>query len=141
MDILIIDGQGGGMGKALIERLRLRLPEAHLIAAGTNAMATASMLKAGAHIGATGENAICVNAARADVIIGPIGIVLADAMFGELTPAMARSVAQSDALRVLIPVSRCHTLVAGVEEKTAGRYLDDAVELVIRHSESQKARL
>jgi hypothetical protein len=140
LEILIIDGQGGGIGKALIERLRLRMPEAYLIAAGTNAMATAAMLKAGAHIGATGENAICVNAARADVIIGPIGIVLADAMCGELTPAMARSVGQSNALRILIPVSRCHTVVAGVEEKSAGRYLDDAVEIAVRHSESQKAQ-
>ena len=90
MEILVIDGQGGGMGKALIERMRLRLPDVRIVAAGTNAMATAAMLKAGAHIGATGENAICVNAAKADIIIGPIGIVLADSMFGELTPAMAQ---------------------------------------------------
>jgi hypothetical protein len=138
VEILVIDGQGGGMGKALIERLRLRLPDVHIVAAGTNAMATAAMLKAGAHVGATGENAICVNAAKADIIIGPIGIVLADSMFGELTPAMARAVGQSGALRVLIPVSRCCTIVAGVEEKPAGRYLDDAVEMAVLHSAGGK---
>ena len=138
MELLVIDGQGGGMGKALIERLRLRLPDVRIVAAGTNAMATAAMLKAGAHIGATGENAICVNAAKADIIIGPIGIVLADSMFGELTPAMARAVGQSDALRILIPVSRCRTVVAGIEEKPAGRYLDDAVDIAVLHAGGKK---
>jgi hypothetical protein len=130
MVVLVIDGQGGGIGKNLVEQLRVRLPDVYIIAAGTNALATAAMLRAGANIGATGENAIVYNCRGADIIVGPMGIVLADAMLGELTPAMACAVGQSRAQRVLIPVNRCQTVIAGLEVKTASRYIEDAVEAV-----------
>ena len=132
MDILVIDGQGGGIGKGLIERLRSRLPSVNIVAAGTNALATSAMLKAGANVGATGENAVIYNCRSADIICGPIGIIMANAMYGELTPAIAQAVGESRAQRVLIPVSLSHTWVAGVEEKSATRYLDDAAEIVTR---------
>jgi hypothetical protein len=130
MVVFVIDGQGGGIGKNLVEQLRVRLPDVYIIAAGTNALATAAMLRAGANIGATGENAIVYNCRGADIIVGPMGIVLADAMLGELTPAMACAVGQSRAQRVLVPVNRCQTVIAGLEVKTASRYIEDAVEAV-----------
>ncbi|MEG1774398.1 MAG: DUF3842 family protein [Oscillospiraceae bacterium] len=133
MELLIIDGQGGGIGRGLVERLRARFGSGlRIIAVGTNALATSAMLRAGADVGATGENAICYNCARAGLIAGPIGLVIANSMFGELTPAMARAVGESPAQRILIPVSRCRTWVAGVQELPSARYLDDAVERIAR---------
>lgn len=130
MKILIIDGQGGGIGRALTERLRARLPEAEILAVGANAAATAAMLRAGADVGATGENAVRVCCRDADVIAGPIGIVLADAMMGEITAAMAASVATARAKRVLIPVQRCATVIAGAENLPLQRLLEDAVDRI-----------
>lgn len=131
--VLVIDGQGGGCGKALIERLRQRLPEGcRVLAVGTNSMATSAMLRAGAAAGATGENAVILNAAQADVIAGPIGIVLANSLMGEVSPAIAAAVASSAARRVLIPMSNCSTFVAGVGDYPLGRYIDDAAEQVFR---------
>ena len=109
MEILVIDGQGGGLGRQLVAAVKKAVPQAVVTAIGANAM-----LKAGASRAATGENAVVVGCRRADVILGPIGIVLADALLGEITPAMAQAVAQSDARRILIPANRCDTLVVGV---------------------------
>jgi hypothetical protein len=131
MDILIIDGQGGNLGRMLTRRLREALPQADIVAVGTNSTATENMLKGGADRAATGENAVVVNARRARVITGPLGIVIADALMGEVTPAMAMAVGTSDAVRVLIPMNRCDTLVAGVAEKPMGELMEDAVRRIV----------
>ncbi len=114
MNILIIDAQGGGIGKQVILAVKQNILDAVITAVGTNTTATSMMLKAGADYGATGENAVIVGTRKADVIIGPIGIIVADSMFGEITPAMATAVGQSDAKRILIPVSHCDNIVVGV---------------------------
>lgn len=130
-NIVIIDGQGGGFGRALIEKLCQQRPDGcRIIAVGTNATATAAMMKAGADVGATGENPVVVNSATADIIAGPMGIVLANSMLGEFTTAMAAAVAGSTAQRVLIPVTRCSTFVAGVAEKPLTQYIADAAVLI-----------
>ena len=131
MDILIIDGQGGNLGKLLTKRLREAVPRADITVVGTNSTATENMLKGGADRAATSENAVVVNARRAKVIAGPLGIVIADALLGEVTPAMAKAVGQSDAVRVLLPMNRCETLVAGVEEKPMGELVEDAVRKIV----------
>ena len=131
MDILVIDGQGGNLGRMLTRRLREALPQADIVAVGTNSTATENMLKGGADRAATGENAVVVNARRARVITGPLGIVIADALMGEVTPAMAMAVGTSDAVRVLIPMNRCDTLVAGVAEKPMGELMEDAVRRIV----------
>jgi len=115
MTILIIDGQGGGLGRQLVEKCMVsKAPGDTVIAVGTNAIATANMLKASPDEAATGENAIVVCARKADVICGPVGIVIADAMNGEVTPKAARAVGQSGARRILIPVNRCDTTIVGI---------------------------
>ena len=138
MQIVVIDGQGGGIGKNLVERLRAELPETQIVAVGANSIATSAMLKAGANVGATGENAVQYNVRTADVVAGPIGILVANAMWGEITPAMAAAVSASPAQKVLIPVEQCRVLVAGVVEKALSRYIEDAVE-VIRSYQSTPA--
>ena len=128
MNILIIDAQGGGVGRQLVIAIRARFPDADITAVGTNAAATSAMMKAGASRAATGENAVVVCSRRADVIVGAIGIVIADAMLGEITPRMASAVAQSGAKRVLLPVSHCDNIVAGVAGQTVARLVDAAVQ-------------
>lgn len=113
--LVIIDGQGGGVGRALIENLKKARPNCEITAIGTNAIATAAMLRAGADRGATGENAVKVCCARADIIAGPIGILMANAMLGEITPEMAAAVGMSEAQKVLVPSARCGVHVAGQE--------------------------
>ncbi len=131
MEILIIDGQGGNLGRQLVKRLKEAAPQADVTAVGTNSTATENMLKGGADRAATGENAVIVNARRAKIIAGPLGIVMADALLGEVTPAMAAAVGSSDAVRVLIPMNRCDTLVAGVGEKAMGELLEDGVKKIL----------
>ena len=128
MKILIIDAQGGGIGKQLIGEIKKNIPGADITAVGTNTVATSAMLKAGADRAATGENAVVVNSRRADVIIGPIGIVIADAMLGEITPKMANAVAQSDAKRILIPVNHCDNIVVGVADLNIGKLIQAVIE-------------
>lgn len=105
MNILVIDGQGGGIGKLLVSGIKSEYPDFFVTAVGANSIATSAMLKAGADAAATGENAVCVGCRKADVIAGPVGIVIADALLGEITPKMATAIGQSDAKRVLVPVN------------------------------------
>ncbi|MGI6005675.1 MAG: DUF3842 family protein [Christensenellales bacterium] len=134
MQIVIVDGQGGGIGSRLIERLKKTLREdVRIVALGTNATATAAMMAAGASAGACGENAIVVNAAKADVIAGPIGIILADAMMGELTERMASAISRSGAPKILVPVGRCGISIAGAQNMVLDKALDEAVQLIVRH--------
>lgn len=128
MKITVIDGQGGKMGRLLIENIKAARPQAEITAVGTNSMATAAMLKACPAHGATGENAVIVACRSAEVIIGPIGIVIADALYGEITPAMALAVGQSSARKILIPISKCNNYVAGVEDKSAAELIKAAVD-------------
>lgn len=133
MHILIIDGQGGGLGKALTEQCLKRFPAADLICVGTNSAATAAMLRAGAKRAATGENAVVVACRTADVILGPLGIVIADALLGEITPAMALAVGQSGAERILLPVSASCLQVAGVNTQNVSELVADAMERLEKH--------
>ena len=128
MTVLVIDAQGGGIGKQLVTALRQELPEARILAVGTNTAATAAMLKAGAHEAATGENSVVVASQEADVIVGPVGIVIADSLLGEVTPKMALAVAQSRARRVLIPFDHCNNVIVGVRDYSPASLLRAAVE-------------
>ena len=130
MKTVIIDGQGGKMGKMLVEQLKKSLPSLELIAIGTNSIATAAMMKAGADHGATGENPAVVVSSDADIIIGPIGIVIADSMLGEVTPAMAKAIGQSKAEKILIPVNKCNNHIVSSQDFSLSEYIKLAVELV-----------
>lgn len=124
--ILIIDGQGGMLGKQLVEAVKKTLPDAEITAVGTNSIATSNMLKAGAHQGATGENAALVAVRRADVIAGPLGMVIADSLMGEITPAMAAAVGRSDAVKVLLPVNKCNHIVIGAGDHAISELISEA---------------
>lgn len=132
MKIVIIDGQGGKMGQSVIAQLKKSFPKLPVIAIGTNSIATSAMLKAGADAGATGENPVLVASRDADVIIGPIGIVIADSLLGEITPAMAEAIGQSRAYKILIPVNRCNHYVVGCEDLSLTEY----IALVIKQVEN-----
>ena len=136
MHILVIDGQGGGIGKQLVEEIRKALPEALITAAGTNSIATSAMIKAGADNGATGENAVIVGCRNADIIAGPMGIVIADSLLGEITPAMAAAVGQSPALRILLPVNRCKNLIIGIADMDIATMIKKAVEEIKKAAQS-----
>ena len=127
MNLLVIDGQGGQLGSQIIKAVRNRYNDIHIISVGTNATATASMIKAGANQGATGENPVIVASRKADVIIGPVGIVIADSLLGEITPKMAVAVGQSNATKILIPINKCENLVAGVPNLTTTALIDDTL--------------
>ena len=127
MKVIVMDAQGGGMGRLLVEGLKRALPEQLVIAVGTNALATSAMLRAGADQGATGENAVVVCAAQADLILAPIGMVLCDAMLGEVTAAMACAVGKSPAHKILVPVSRCQTTIAGAAKLPMAEAVERAV--------------
>jgi len=128
MRVLIVDGQGGRLGKQLVKEVLERFPQVELMAVGTNSMATEQMLKAGAQRAATGENAVVVACRKADVILGPMGIVIADALMGEVTPEMAKAVGQSEGVRILLPSDKCSTLVAGVADTGMTALIRDAMD-------------
>lgn len=126
--IVVIDGQGGGLGKQIIEGIRNSGMDFEIAAVGTNSIASASMLKAGADYTATGDNAVAVNCRNADIIIGPIGIVIADSLFGEISPAMAVAVGQSKAKKLLIPINLCDNIVIGINDLSTNRMIQNVLE-------------
>ena len=130
MKVVVIDGQSGRMGQLFIERAKSASLPCQIMAVGTNAIATSAMLKAGADNGATGENPVVVACRTADIIVGPIGILAADSLMGEISPAMAVAVGQSPARKLLLPVNQCNNIVAGVPNLSLGKLMDEAVELL-----------
>ena len=130
MKILVIDGMGGGIGKAIVERLVREKRDYSILAAGTNAIATSAMHKAGADQAASGENAIVYNCSRVDVIIGSFGIVLANSMLGEITPPIAEAISSSEAVKILIPTSKCNAHIVGLRELPTAHYIDEIPEII-----------
>ena len=130
MKVVVIDGQSGRMGQLFIERAKSASLPCQIMAVGTKAIATSAMLKAGADNGATGENPVLVACRTADIIVGPIGILAADSLMGEISPAMAVAVGQSPARKLLLPVNQCNNIVAGVPNLSLGKLMDEAVELL-----------
>lgn len=130
MKVVVIDGQSGRMGQLFIERAKSASLSCQIMAVGTNAIATSAMLKAGADNGATGENPVLVACRTADIIVGPIGILAADSLMGEISPAMAVAVGQSPARKLLLPVNQCNNIVVGVPNLSLGKLMDEAVELL-----------
>ena len=132
MKIIIIDGMGGGIGKSIIEHIKSEIAEAEIIAVGTNSIATAAMLKAGANNGATGENAVIFNCSSADYIIGVIGIIIANSMYGEVSPKMAEAVSSSSAHKILIPYDKCNVTVLGLEDKPLQSYIGEINKILTK---------
>ena len=130
MNILVMDAQGGGIGKQVVTAVRTRFPDVTITAVGTNAAATTAMLRAGADEGATGENAAVVCCRRADVIIGPVGIVIADALLGEVTPQMAAAVGSSPVRKILLPVNKCNNIIVGTADKSTSDLIAEAIRRV-----------
>ena len=127
MNIVVIDGQGGRMGAQLIEGVRAAGLNCDITAIGANVLATSAMLKAGANRGATGENPVIVACRSAEVIVGPIGILAADSLLGEITPAMAAAVGQSSAVKLLLPVNQCKNIVVGTQQMTMAQLVSETV--------------
>ena len=127
MKILVVDGQGGGIGRQLVAAIKREVAGAAVLAVGTSEAATSVMVKAGADEAATGENAVAVACRKADIIVGPLGIVIADSLFGEITAKMAVSIARSRAKRVLIPFNNCDNIVAGVSGFNTGSLINSAI--------------
>ncbi|MBQ9180062.1 MAG: DUF3842 family protein [Firmicutes bacterium] len=137
MQIAVVDGQGGGIGRSIVEKLKAELPEdVRILALGTNAVATGQMLKAGADDGATGENAIVHNMQHVDIVVGVIGILAANSMMGEMSPAMALAIGGSHTYKVLLPINRCHIEVAGVPDQPLTKHIEAAVSAVLKYIDS-----
>lgn len=137
MKIVIVDGQGGRLGKLLVEGVKARLPQAQVYALGTNSIATATMLKAGADFGATGENPVIRGVMDADAVLGPVGIVVAHAILGEVTPALAEAVGGCRARKFLVPMNSCGVVVAGVKDQPLPAYVAQAMEEMARELEGK----
>ena len=138
MIVMVVDGQGGRLGASLTEKIKKACPKAEVLAIGTNSAATAAMLKAGADEGATGENPVRVASARADVITGPVGIIMVDSLLGEVTAKMAESITAAGAKKVLIPMNKCNTLIAGINGETVSDLTEDAVKKICRLAAEEK---
>ena len=128
--VVVVDGQGGGMGRGLVESIKKKWPKLHVRAVGTNSLATSAMLRAGADDGATGENAVAFNAARADMILGPVGILTPNGLLGEVTPRMAEAVGGSRAVKILLPSQRCSIRLAVGPSQPMQVYLQEALRLL-----------
>ena len=130
MRIVVIDGQGGNIGRQLVKDIKGSFPDVTLRAVGTNSAATENMLKGGADEAATGENALVVACRQADIIVGPIGIAIPDALLGEVTVRMSQAVGSSDAAKILIPLNRCDVFIPGTSDKSTGELLKQAMDLI-----------
>lgn len=128
--VVVVDGQGGGMGRGLVESIKKKWPKLHVRAVGTNSLATSAMLRAGADDGATGENAVVFNARQADLLLGPIGILTPNGLLGEVSPAMAGAVGASEAVKILLPSQRCSIRLAAGDPQPLKFYLDQALRLL-----------
>ena len=137
MNILIIDGMGGGIGKSIIEHIKSEFADAVITAVGTNSIATSAMLKAGADYGATGENAVVFNCTKADLIIGVTGIVFANAMHGEISPKMAEAVSSSPAHKILLPVDKCNVTIVGIDNKPIQSYINE-IAVILKTKAKEK---
>lgn len=131
LHVVVVDAQGGGLGASIVKKLVDRCGDRiRLTAVGTNVAATTAMKKSGAHECATGENAVCFNARSADIVVGGLGIIAASGMLGEITPRMARAIAESPAKKVLIPISRCNFVIPGTADMPAKELIDLACQAV-----------
>jgi len=138
MRIAVVDGQGGGIGRGIVEKIKAALPNVEVLALGTNSVATGQMLRAGADDGATGENAIVHNMKYVDVVVGVIAIINANSMMGELSPEMACAIGESRAYKVLLPINRCNIYVVSVEDASLGVHIDNAVNAIKEYVLSQE---
>lgn len=138
LKIAIIDGQGGGIGKRLIEKIRKINPPFELIALGTNSLATSGMIRSGANKGATGENPIVINSDNVDVIMGPMAIVIPNSIMGEITPKIAYAIGNSKALKILIPINKCNVEIAGTKNENMNDLLDYAVNELLEYYNAMK---
>jgi hypothetical protein len=138
LKIAVVDGQGGGIGRLMVEKLRQEMgPACYIIGLGTNAIATSMMLKAGANEGASGENALVYSASRVDVIVGSIAIIAANSYSGELTPRMSEAIASAEAVKILIPLNRCGIEISGVVDDPLPVQVDYLVNQVKKFYEKQ----
>lgn len=139
LKVAVIDGQGGGIGRNLMEKIRkVASGKFELIALGTNSLATSAMIRAGADVGATGENPIVINSEKVDVIMGPLAIVISNSIMGEITPKIAYAVGNSPALKILIPLNKCNVEIAGTENKNISELLDSAVNELLAYYNAMK---
>ncbi len=131
MIIMVVDGMGGGIGAQLVTQLAAQLGNrVEVVALGTNSLATNNMMRSGAARGATGENAVVVSVRKADIVVGPVGVVIPNAMMGEITPKIAEAVAGCDARKILLPVNQSHFEIVGLESRPLGNVIKDAVNRI-----------